>query len=75
MKLKPLGDRIVIRRFQSEEKTTGGILLPDGAFSLADRITMVGDYGDAAGLPTDAPTPPGPSAHELATLGWQPPAL
>lgn len=31
MKIKPLGDRIVIRRFDAEEKTVGGILLPDSA--------------------------------------------
>src|SRR5437016_883271 len=31
MKLKPLGDRIVIQRPEAEEKTTGGILLPDNA--------------------------------------------
>jgi len=31
MKIKPLGDRIVIRRFEAEEKSTGGILLPDSA--------------------------------------------
>ena len=31
MKIKPLGDRIVIRRFEAQEKTTGGIILPDSA--------------------------------------------
>jgi chaperonin GroES len=31
MNIKPLGDRIVLRRFEAEEKTTGGILLPDSA--------------------------------------------
>lgn len=31
IKLKPLGDRIVVRRFDAEEKTAGGILLPDAA--------------------------------------------
>src|SRR5260370_41350156 len=31
MNIKPLGDRIVIRRFEAEEKTTGGILRPDSA--------------------------------------------
>src|SRR5438309_6982362 len=31
MKIKPLGDRIVVQRFEAEEKTTGGILLPDAA--------------------------------------------
>jgi len=31
LNLKPLNDRIVIKRFEAEEKTTGGILLPDSA--------------------------------------------
>jgi chaperonin GroES len=31
MKIKPLGDRVVIRRFEADEKTAGGILLPDTA--------------------------------------------
>ena len=31
MNIKPLGDRIVIQRFEAEEKTAGGILLPDSA--------------------------------------------
>jgi chaperonin GroES len=31
MKVKPLGDRIVVRRFDPEEKTAGGIVLPDTA--------------------------------------------
>src|SRR5437763_8973642 len=31
MKVRPLGDRIVIRRVEAQEKTAGGILLPDSA--------------------------------------------
>src|SRR5262249_3297418 len=31
MNVKPLGDRIVVRRFEAQGKTTGGILLPDAA--------------------------------------------
>jgi chaperonin GroES len=31
MNIKPLGDRIVIRRFEADDKTAGGILLPDTA--------------------------------------------
>jgi chaperonin GroES len=31
MNVKPLGDRIVIRRFEADDKTAGGILLPDSA--------------------------------------------
>ena len=31
MKVRPLGDRIVVRRQDAESKTAGGILLPDAA--------------------------------------------
>jgi len=31
MKVKPLGDRIVVKRQEAEERTAGGIVLPDAA--------------------------------------------
>ena len=31
MKFRPLGDRVVVRRIESEEKTAGGIIIPDTA--------------------------------------------
>ena len=31
MKLKPLDDRVVIKQLEAEEKTSGGIFLPDAA--------------------------------------------
>jgi chaperonin GroES len=31
MKVVPLNDKIVVKRLEAEEKTTGGILLPDSA--------------------------------------------
>jgi chaperonin GroES len=31
MKVKPLGDRLIVRRLESEDKTAGGIILPDNA--------------------------------------------
>ena len=31
LKLQPLGDRVVVEREASEEKTAGGIVLPDSA--------------------------------------------
>jgi chaperonin GroES len=31
MKTKPLGEKILVKRFEAEEKTEGGILLPDAA--------------------------------------------
>jgi chaperonin GroES len=37
MKVKPLGDRLVVRRFESQEKTTGGIILPDNAKSKPQK--------------------------------------
>lgn len=41
MKLQPLGDRVVIRRDESEEKTSGGIYLPDSAKDKPARGTIV----------------------------------
>jgi chaperonin GroES len=37
MQIKPLGDRVVVRRFEAEEKTAGGILLPDTAKNKPQR--------------------------------------
>ena len=31
MKLRPLHDRVVVRRIEGEEKTKGGIIIPDTA--------------------------------------------
>ncbi len=44
MKVKPLGDRIVVQREKAEEKTAGGILLPDTAKNKPqrDRVLAVG---------------------------------
>jgi len=37
MKLKPLGDRVIVRRSEAQEKTAGGILLPDSAKNKPQR--------------------------------------
>ena len=31
MKFRPLHDRVVVKRIDAEEKTTGGIIIPDSA--------------------------------------------
>ena len=31
MKFRPLGDRVVVRRVQEDQKTPGGIIIPDSA--------------------------------------------
>ena len=37
MGLRPIGDRIIVRREAAEDKTTGGILLPDTAKNKPQR--------------------------------------
>jgi chaperonin GroES len=37
MKLTPLGDRIIVRRDQSQTKSSGGIILPDSSKSKPQR--------------------------------------
>src|SRR5690242_11989506 len=37
MKIRPLGDRIVVRREEASEKTAGGIVLPDTAKNKPQR--------------------------------------
>ena len=41
IKLQPLGDRVVVQREESEEKTAGGILLPDTAKDKPARGSIV----------------------------------
>jgi chaperonin GroES len=41
VKLQPLGDRVVVKREESEEKTAGGILLPDTAKDKPARGKVV----------------------------------
>ena len=41
MNLTPIADRIIVRREASEEKTAGGILLPDAAKRKPQRGTVL----------------------------------
>jgi chaperonin GroES len=41
IKLQPLGDRVVVEREESEERTAGGIVLPDSAKNKPARGTVV----------------------------------
>jgi chaperonin GroES len=44
MKIRPLGDRVLIKRIESEEKTKGGIIIPDTAKEkpIEGRVIAVG---------------------------------
>jgi chaperonin GroES len=41
MDLKPIGDRIIVRREASDEKTSGGIILPDSAKKKPQKGTIL----------------------------------
>ena len=45
MKLKPLDDRVVVKPQEAEEKTAGGIVLPDTAKEkpLMGKVIAIGD--------------------------------
>jgi chaperonin GroES len=45
MKIVPLGENVVVKRFDAEDKTRGGIVLPDSAQQRPQqgRVLSVGD--------------------------------
>jgi chaperonin GroES len=45
MKVKPLQDRLVVKRLEEEEKTKGGIIIPDAAKEKPQegRVVAIGD--------------------------------
>ena len=58
MKFRPLHDRVVLKRIEAEEKTSGGIIIPDTAKEKPQEgeVVAVGPGGrDEAGklIPTD----------------------
>jgi chaperonin GroES len=45
MKIRPLHDRIVVKRLESEDRTKGGIIIPDSAKEkpIEGRVVAVGN--------------------------------
>ena len=45
MKIRPLGDKVIVQRLEAEGKTAGGIVLPESAKEKPQRgkIVSVGD--------------------------------
>ena len=41
MSLKPLNDRVLVKRLESEEKTAGGLYIPDTAKEKPSRGVVV----------------------------------
>ena len=54
--LKPLGDRIIVKALTAEERTTGGIVLPDTAKEKPKRGTVLA-VGDGKRLDTGERSP------------------
>ena len=57
MALRPLHDRVIVKRLDSEEKTAGGIIIPDSAKEkpLEGKVIAVGpgkkdDNGKSSGM-------------------------
>ncbi|MGH7813377.1 MAG: co-chaperone GroES [Candidatus Binataceae bacterium] len=54
MKIRPLGDRILIKRIKEEERTKGGIIIPDTAKEKPQEGKVVavgkGKYSDEGKL-------------------------
>jgi chaperonin GroES len=50
MKIRPLHDRVIVKRLEEERKTTSGILIPDGAAEKPDQGKIIsvgkGKVGD-----------------------------
>jgi chaperonin GroES len=50
MKIRPLGDRVIVKRMEAETKTASGIIIPDAATEKPDQGEIVavgnGKMGD-----------------------------
>lgn len=53
MSIKPLGERVLVKQSKKEEKTAGGIYLPDSAKEerKEGEVIAVGNYLDGRDLP------------------------
>ena len=41
MKIKPLNDRVIVKRVEEEQKTAGGIIIPDTAKEKPQQAEVV----------------------------------
>jgi chaperonin GroES len=64
MKVKPLSDHVVIKPLEAEEKTAGGILLPDTAKEKSTRGEVIA-VGSGRVLPNGRVIKPAVSAGDI----------
>ena len=72
MKIVPLGDKVVVRRLEAEEVTSGGIVLPDAAQEKPKqgRILSVGDGKLLPDGTRAKPRSPGRGPNSVQQLFW-----
>ena len=70
LNIKPLGDKVIVKRLEAEEKTTGGIVLPDSAKEKPKRgvILAIGngrllDDGSRSKMQVKKNGQPGPGSR------------
>ena len=53
MQIKPIGERVLIKQFKKEDKTKGGIYIPDSAKEerKEGEVVAAGQYKDGKDLP------------------------
>ena len=54
MKFRPLHDRVVVRRLTAEEKTAGGIIIPDTAKEKPMEGEVINEQGQIVALDVKA---------------------
>ncbi len=67
-KLQPLDDRIVVKRLDAEEKTAGGIILPDNAKEKPQRGEVIA-VGPGKMLDSGKRVSPGVAAGDRVIFG------
>jgi len=68
VKLEPLDDRVVVQRLEAEEKTAGGILLPDAAKEKPQKARVLA-AGPGKQLDSGKRAPMGVKVGDLVLIG------
>ena len=69
MKFRPLGDRVLVKRVEEEERTKGGIIIPDTAKEKPQEGEVVAVGPGALNEKTGARTPPELKAGDRILFG------
>ncbi len=68
MNLKPLGDKIIVEVLNAQDKTKGGIILPDSAKEKPQEAKVV-SVGSGKTLPNGKTVPPEVKAGDTILFG------